>query len=326
MPSKYKIFDTSRLKLLPLSQRESLVNLSDLLEPGQVEEDFNHEALPILADRILTARSAGAAVVFMMGAHVIKDGLSRHVIDFIHRGLVNVVAMNGAGIIHDYELALIGATSEPVAKYIRTGQFGLWCETGNLNEIISKGAADGLGLGEAVGKEIAEGNYPHRDVSILAAGYQQDVPVTVHVGIGYDIIHAHPNFDASAVGQTSGRDFLIFARQIENLEGGVLLCFGSAVMAPEVFLKALSMARNVASQQGKQIAHFTTAVFDLVELPSDLSKTPPDTEPAYYYRPFKTILVRTVSDGGESFFIRGRHRKTIPALHREILKRLKQSG
>ncbi|MCD6378477.1 MAG: hypothetical protein J7L99_06490, partial [Planctomycetes bacterium] len=185
MPSRYKIFDTSRLKLLPLSQRENLVNLTDLLEPGQVEGDFDHKALPILADRIVAARSAGAAVVFMMGAHVIKDGLSRYIIDFIHRGLVDVVAMNGAGIIHDYELALIGATSESVAKYIRTGQFGLWRETGNLNKIISRGAADGLGLGEAVGKEIAEGNYPHRDVSILAAGYQQDVPVTVHVGIGY---------------------------------------------------------------------------------------------------------------------------------------------
>ncbi len=323
MASRYETFDTSRLNLKPLAERENLVHIADLLKPGQTDEPFEHESLDSLAERIVRSRGKGGAVVLMMGAHVIKDGLGRYVIDLMRRGLVDVVAMNGAGIIHDYELARIGATSESVPKYIRAGQFGLWRETGRLNDVVSAAADDGLGLGEAVGKEIAEGDYPHSDVSIFAAGYELGIPVTVHVGIGYDIIHEHPNFNASAAGAASGRDFLIFARVIEKLEGGVMLCYGSAVMAPEVYLKALSMARNVAASEGREIRHFTTAVFDLMALPADLTTTPPDTEPAYYYRPFKTILVRTVSDGGESFYIQGRHRATMPALHKQILARLK---
>lgn len=322
MPSRYETFDTSRLRLRPLCERDSLVDISSLLEPGQSDMPFEHKALAPLADRIVRSRSSGGAVALMMGAHVIKDGLSRYVIDLMRRGLVDVVAMNGAGIIHDYELALAGATSESVARYIRKGQFGLWSQTGRLNDIVAAAADEGLGLGEAVGREIAAGDYRHRDASIFAAGYELGIPVTVHVGIGYDIIHAHPNFNAAAFGAASGRDFLIFARRIEKLEGGVLLCYGSAVMAPEVYLKALAMARNVAEAEGRRICHFTTAVFDLMALPDDLTVTPPDTAPAYYYRPFKTILVRTIADGGESFYVQGRHRATMPALHRQIIARL----
>ncbi len=322
MTSKYEMFDISRVRLESIARREHLTRLADLLAPGEAPEPFNHPALGVLAERMLAARAAGSAVVMMMGAHVIKEGLSRYVIDLLRRGVVDVLALNGAGVIHDFELALVGATSEDVAKYIKVGQFGLWAETGRINDIVASAAAEGLGLGEAVGRAILRGDFPHRQVSILAAGYELSVPVTVHVGIGYDIIHAHPNFDAAAVGAASGRDFLIFARHIENLEGGVLLCFGSAVMGPEVYLKALSMARNVARQQGREIRHFTTAVFDLVSLPDDLSRTPPKSEPAYYYRPLKTILIRTVADGGESFYVRGGHRATIPALHREIVARM----
>jgi hypothetical protein len=197
----------------------------------------------------------------------------------------------------------------------------MWRQTGQINDIVAAGAAEGLGLGEAVGRDIARGDYPHRDVSILAAGYEAGVPVTVHVGIGSDVIHQHPNFDPAAFGACSGRDFLIYARVIERLEGGVMMCFGSAVMGPEVYLKALSMARNVARQQGRRIARFTTAVFDLRVLPDDTTRTPPKTEPAYYDRPLKTILVRTVADGGQSFYVRGPHRLTLPALHREIIAR-----
>ena len=159
------------------------------------------------------------------------------------------------------------------------------------------------------------GNYPHRDLSVLAAAYEANVPATVHVGIGYDILHQHPNFDGASAGECSYRDFLIFAHLVENLQGGRCCCFGSAVMGPEVYLKALSMSRNVARQQGRSINDFATAVFDIVALPEDLSHTPPMSEPAYYYRPFKTILVRTVADGGKSFYIRGEHRQTLPALY-----------
>ncbi len=326
MASKYETFDRSRLHLRPLAERQNLQDLSYILQVGQADQAFSHPALPILAERIVAAGARGSTVALMMGAHVIKEGLSRHVIDLMRRGLLDVVAMNGAGSIHDFEFACIGATSESVAEYIRTGQFGLWRETGEINEIVSAGAGEGLGYGEAVGREILRRKLPHRDVSILAAGYELGVPVTVHVGIGYDIIHEHPNFDAAAAGGASGRDFLIFARLIERLEGGVLLCFGSAVMGPEVYLKALSMARNVAAQQGRQIRDFTTAVFDLAELPEDLSTTPPRTAPAYYYRPLKTILIRTVADGGESFYVRGGHRATMPALHGQIVARLEGSG
>jgi hypothetical protein len=231
--------------------------------------------------------------------------------------------MNGAGPIHDFELALIGRSTESVARYIQEGQFGLWSDTGRINEAITAGAQDGLGLGEAVGRMIEEEQFPHRDISVLAAGYRLGVPVTAHVGIGYDIIHEHPNCDGAALGQTSYQDFLIFAQSVTHLQGGVLLNFGTAVMGPEVYLKALAMARNVAYRRGERINEFTTAVFDLVDLgEANIHAEAPKDDPRYYYRPYKTILVRTVQDGGESYYIRGDHRATFPALYREILREL----
>jgi hypothetical protein len=240
----------------------------------------------------------------------------------MERGLISHVAMNGAGPIHDWEFALIGATTESVARYIQTGEFGLWQETGRMNDVIRAGAAKGIGLGEALGREILEGDFPHKDVSILAAGVRLGVPVTVHVGIGYDIIHEHPNCDGAALGQTSYQDFLIFTESVTKLEGGVLLNFGSAVMGPEVYLKALAMARNVAHQEGRVIRHFTTGVFDLIPLEGDTRHQAPREDPRYYYRPWKTILVRTVADGGESFYIAGDHRITVPHLRRAALDAL----
>jgi hypothetical protein len=240
----------------------------------------------------------------------------------MERGLISHVAMNGAGPIHDWEFALIGSTTESVARYIQTGEFGLWQETGRMNDVIRAGAAKGIGLGEALGREILEGDFPHKDVSILAAGVRLGVPVTVHVGIGYDIIHEHPNCDGAALGQTSYQDFLIFTESVTKLEGGVLLNFGSAVMGPEVYLKALAMARNVAHQEGRVIRHFITGVFDLIPLEGDTRHQAPKEDPRYYYRPWKTILVRTVADGGESFYIAGDHRITVPHLRRAALDAL----
>jgi hypothetical protein len=207
-----------------------------------------------------------------------------------------------------------------VARYIQDGQFGLWADTGRINEAITAGARDGIGLGEAVGRVIEAEQFPHRDLSVLAAGCRLGVPVTVHVGIGYDIIHEHPNCDGAAVGQTSYHDFLILAHTISKLQGGVFLNFGTAVMGPEVYLKALAMARNVAHQRGEQINRFTTAVFDLINLSdADIHTEAARDDPRYYYRPYKTILVRTVQDGGESFYLRGDHRATFPALYRQAL-------
>src|SRR5437660_428602 len=165
-----------------------------------------------------------------MRAPVLRAGVARHLIDLMERGLVSHVAMNGAGPIHDWEFALIGATTESVARYIQSGEFGLWEETGRMNDAIRAGAAAGLGLGEAVGLAIQGGAFPHKDVSVLASGVRLGVPVTVHVGIGYDIIHEHPNCDGAALGQASYQDFLVFTQSVTRLESGVLLNFGSAVM------------------------------------------------------------------------------------------------
>ncbi len=327
MPSKYQVFDRGQLHLLPLEQRAHDMDLTRLLKVGEAPVPYENPRLPAVADAIAAAVARGSAVVLMMGAHVIKQGLSRHVIDLIRRGWVSVVAMNGACGIHDYELARIGATTESVPRYISQGQFGLWRETGEINDIVRRGNADGLGYGEALGAHVASAdNCPHKDISIFAGAYAAGVPATVHVGIGYDITHEQPNCDGAAIGEASYRDFLILTKVIENLEGGVVLCVGSAVMGPEVFLKALAMARNVATGQGRTIQHFTSAVFDLVPLGDDYRTEAPKDRPEYYYRPFKTVLVRTVRDGGQSHYICGDHRATIPALHKLLTQRTDQAA
>jgi hypothetical protein len=309
------LFDRSRLRLQPLARRQHDLDLSALLPLDAPPPAFSHPALPVLARALTQAQSQGSARILLMGAHVLRAGVARYLIDWMERGVLTHIAMNGAGPIHDWELALVGATTESVARYIQTGEFGLWEETGRMNDVTRAAAGRGQGLGEGLGQAILEGDFPHKEVSVLAAGACLGVPVTVHVGIGYDILHEHPNCDGAALGQTSYHDFLVFAEAVRHLEGGVLLNFGSAVMGPEVYLKALAMARNVAHQEGRQIRRFTTAVFDLVPLEGDTRRQAPKDDPRYYYRPWKTILVRTVADGGESYYIQGDHRVTVPALY-----------
>jgi hypothetical protein len=316
----YPLFDRDRLEIRPLSERIHDMHLDEILPLDAPGDPFDHPDLPLVAERIEAARANGAAVIVLMGAHVIKLGLSRFLIDLMTRGLVTHIGMNGAGPIHDYELALIGATTESVSRYIAEGQFGLWQETGRINDIVARGVRDGLGYGEALGREIVIGNYSYKDVSVLAAGYRLGVPVTVHVSIGQDIIHEHPNCIGAALGEASLRDFLIFTQSVVNLQGGVFLNLGTAVMGPEVYLKALAMVRNVARQEGRSVNKFTTVVFDLLDLGEDLQHEASKTDARYYYRPFKTILVRTVQDGGESFYMRGSHRGTLPALHRLLTR------
>jgi hypothetical protein len=308
--SKYEAFDRSRLKIQPLSARQHDLTVDHWLALGDVTPPFEHPDLATVASRI---GSSKASRILMMGAHVLRAGINRHIIDLLERGFITHIAVNGAGAIHDYELARIGATTESVERYIQTGEFGLWSETGELNDWIAEAARDKRGLGENVGRRIHESGYPHRNLSIFAAAWRLSIPITVHIGIGYDILHEHPNCDGAATGAATYRDFLIFARAVENLEGGVLLNFGSAVMAPEVYLKALAMARNVSPAP---IKHFTTAVFDLVPIQGDFRRQLPKSDPGYYFRPHKTILVRTVKDGGESFYFCGDHRATVPALWR----------
>ena len=320
MRSKYEVFDRSRLRVQPLADRAHDLRLEHWLGLDEEAPPFSHPGLAEVARRLLEARRRGSARILMMGAHLLRAGVSRHLIDLLERGLIDLVAMNGAGVIHDYELARIGATTESVARYVKSGEFGLWRETGELNDWIREAGEGGLGLGENVGRRMSESGFPHGDLSVLAAAYRLSVPATAHVGIGYDILHEHPSCDGAALGAASYRDFLVFARKVESLEGGVLLSFGSAIMAPEVYLKALAMARNVAHQEGRAIARFATAVFDLVPIQGDLKRELPKTDPGYFFRPHKTMLVRTVADGGESFYFCGDHRATLPALRRAVLE------
>lgn len=321
MSTRYRTFDRSRLRIRPLAERVHDLEASYWLGLDDDTPPFNHPDLPAVALRLQAARERGAARILFMGAHLLRSGVSRHLIDLVERGWIDHVAMNGAGLIHDYELARIGATTESVARYIQTGEFGLWNETGELNDWITAAARADQGLGEYCGQRLEASDYPYKELSVLRAAWNAGVPVSVHAGLGYDILHEHPNFDGAALGQASYTDFLILAANVERLEGGVALSFGSAVMAPEVYLKALAMARNVAAQEGREIRHFATAVFDLVPIAGDFRAELPRTDPGYYFRPHKTMLVRTVADGGESYYFCGPHRATFPALWRLLRDR-----
>jgi len=308
----FKQFDTSKLSILPLARREHNLDLS-VIKPLEAEKNIDPKFL-IMAEKIKQSKKRGASVVLMMGAHVLRSGVQRYLIDLMERGYISCIGVNGACAIHDFEFALIGKTTESVEKYITEGQFGLWEEVGRINDIIRLGAASKMGAGEAVGKTILENNFPYKDISVFAAAHKFKVPMTVHVGIGYDIVYEHPNCDGGAWGQTSYTDFLRLAHVLSNLDGGVIMNFGSAVMGPEVYLKALAMARNVKRQTGQKISNFTTLVCDLKPLPEDCHMEPSKKSPEYYFRPWKTMLARTVSDGGSSYYAQANHAESIPAI------------
>jgi len=322
----YEQFDRSRLIRKPLDQRTHDLDRSCLVFPDSPREPFANESIGPLAQSVVEAAGAGRTVMFSCGAHVLRTGNGPLLIDLMQRGLVNHVALNGAGAIHDFEMALIGQTTESVARYVRSGEFGLWNETGRINDAVTAGARDGLGFGEAVGRMIEDEAFPYRETSLLAAGVRLGVPVTVHVSIGQDIVHEHPNFDPAATGMATYADFLVYAQSITRLEGGVFLNIGTAVMGPEVYLKALTMARNVALQDGQSIGRFTTGVFDLLALDEHTDEEARKSDPRYYFRPYKTVLVRTVADGGTSHYVQGDHRQTIPALYDAIIERAEASS
>lgn len=313
--SRYRQFDRTQINLGHLSERGHDLTAETCLPLEPPTKPFESDELTAVGDAIRLARSENRPVIVMIGGHPIKLGLCRYLVDLIEKGWITHLATNGAGIIHDFELAMAGGTSEDVAKWIKVGQFGLWKETSLLNDVINESAARNEGLGEGVGRYMEETLFPQRKLSLANAGWRVGVPVTSHVTIGGDIIHSMPNCNGTALGQVSYTDFLIFVQSISNLEGGVFLNIGSAVTGPEVYLKALSMARNVSKQRGEEVRNFTTAVFDLVDLPKNWQDGPPGKDHAgYYYRPWKTILIRTVADGGRSHYVRGDHRQTIPNL------------
>ena len=315
----HQIFDRSKLKLRPLDERIHDLSIDALISIDADLESFDNPAIKPLAQAILDAQKKNASVILMYGAHVIRSGCGPHMIEMMKRGQISHLATNGAGSIHDFELSLIGQTCESVARYVSEGQFGLWNETGKINDVIAEGCAEGLGWGESLGRYIWENNLPYREQSVLAMAYKMSIPCTVHVGVGNDIIHEHPNCDGATLGQASYTDFLIYTQSVTKLEGGVFLNFGSAVTGPEVYLKALAMARNVAHQNGERIANFSTAVFDIIPVESnDLGTAPQKGDPRYYFRPWKTILARTVADGGKSYYVQGEHRLTLPHLARMV--------
>ncbi len=256
-----------------------------------------------IIDAVVAAVKAHRPVVFAMGAHVIKCGLSPVIIDLMEKGIVSAIALNGAGIIHDFELALAGKTSEEVEEGLSTGEFGMARETGEfLNGAIEKGVRDHLGIGAAVGRELINLSPAYLDYSLLAAAYRLKLPATVHIALGTDIIHMHPRAKGSALGEGSLRDFKIFASVISNLEGGVYFNIGSAVLLPEVFLKAITLVRNL----GYSVENFVTVNMDFIK----------------HYRPTQNVINRPVSGSGKGYALFGHHEIMLPLLAAGIIEEL----
>ncbi|MCD6416806.1 MAG: hypothetical protein J7M08_08955 [Planctomycetes bacterium] len=297
------MIDWSKLKTYPIAERKNLVSLEDFVHPDQSRVAWDNEEFGRLCRHISNAARDGRPVLLQFGAHVIKCGLGLVVRDLMERGFVSHVAMNGACVIHDFEIALIGETSEDVASGIEDGSFGMAEETGRfINETVN---ATGEGFGKAVGRRISTEQLPHRSHSVLAGAFEMGIPATVHVAIGTDIVHQHPTFDGAKTGAASHRDFETYIETVCGMSGGVLLNFGSAVILPEVFLKALSMSRNL----GHPVAPLYTASFDLRRDVED-----------YYFRPAKNVVRRPVSLGGEGFNFRVDHRQSLPSMHRKLIQ------
>jgi len=315
----YPSVDLTKVKTYPLVKRKNRVALEDLIFPTTTYGQFENPELLEVSSRIAEARKNGKPLIFMFGGHVIKRGLAPLVIDLLNCGVITHLASNGAATIHDFEIAFQGHTSEDVVKSLEDGSFGMAEETGLLmNLAIQRGANQGMGIGEALGRLIAEDpRFMYRENSVLYTSYKLGIPYTVHVAIGTDIIHQHPKADFAAIGWASGQDFKIFAKAVCDLEGGVFCNFGSSVIGPEVFLKALSIARNL----GNTVKVFTTANFDLIPL-GDYRKPVGDDEPDYYYRPRKNIVNRPVALGGRGYHITGDHRDTLPNLYHQIVAQL----
>lgn len=314
MAKKFKPLDLSKLKTYSLSDRPSKVKTDDFARIWQKGSSFRVflDSLPdILAGRdlrevisaIAAAHVDNRTIIFGMGAHVIKVGLNPIVIDLMERGLITAVAMNGAGIIHDAELAMIGQTSEDVASALGDGTFGMARETGNfLGEAIKTVKGHKTGLGEAVGQAIIDQQLPMMDQSILAAGVRLDIPVTVHVAIGTDIIHMHPGFDPQKTGAATHRDFRQFASIVATLEKGVYLNVGSAVILPEIFLKATTLVRNL----GYSLDEFTTVNLDFIK----------------HYRPLTNVIARPTTRGGQGIGIVGHHEILLPLIAAGVIELL----
>lgn len=305
----------NKVKTYSIRSRPSRVSKADFAKPAVKGRSFSGflsslpnilkaKDLASVADAVVKARSLKKSVIFMAGAHVIKCGLNPVIIDLIKKKVITCVCLNGAGIIHDFELSLAAKTSEDVGENLKTGKFGMARETAEfLNGAIAEGVLEGLGVGEAVARKISREKLPHKNLSLLYNAYKYGVPVCIFVAIGTDIIHQHPSFDAGLTAEGSLRDFHKLISCVAGLnQAGVVLNFGSAVIMPEVFLKALNLARNL----GNKVTDFTSANFDMI----------------YHYRPQQNVVSRPVSSGGRGFYLIGHHELMLPLLAQSIAERL----
>ena len=306
MKLPYEEFDLSGVRTYPLASRASKANAADFATPyragggvralvASFPDILAAADFKAVVAAIRDARAADRGIVWGLGAHVVKTGLAPIVIDLMERGFVSAVATNGAGVIHDFELALLGSTSEDVDEALGPGRFGMAEETGRLlNAAINEGVGRGLGIGQAVGERLRQLAPPHESLSIVAAAARLQIPVTVHVAIGTDIIHMHPDASGAALGEGSLRDFRYFVSNVARLGGGVFLNCGSAVILPEVFLKAVALARN----RGESLDRLTTVNLDFTRL----------------YRPQTNVVSRPVAGVGKGYSLVGHHEIMIPLL------------
>lgn len=338
---RYKAFDLSRVGTYPLGTRSNKVKLGDLVFPKDVDAlTFDlppevQDGVQAVAEAMVAARRDRKPVILFTGAHLIKNGLGPLLLDLVNRGCVTLVAGNAATSIHDFELALIGETSENVPAALDKGQFGMAYEFAYINFALSVGNRRKLGFGEVLGRMICDTEFCeqalslaskpdsaveflHPEVSVLAACYRRAVPFTVHVGIGTDVIDQHPSFDGQAKGGCSGRDFLLYTNEVAKLvRGGVVLNIGSAVTGPEVLLKAVSMAANVGSVPRGILA----ADFDLRE--HEPGQMIDEAAQGYYFRDQKSVVTRIPEAfGGRGLYIRGDQKQTVPLLYRQIVESL----
>lgn len=306
MKLPYEEFDLSGVKTYPLRSRPSKVSLAQFATPYKkgtgvggwlkslpgllAAQDFKDVVAAIVA-----AKRDGNAIVWGLGAHVLKTGLSPVLVDLMERGFVSAIATNGAGIIHDFEIALSGGTSEDVDASLGPGTFGMAEETGTeLNRAINEGVAQGLGLGQSVGKFLDAKKPSFAQISVAATAWRLKIPVTVHVAVGTDIIHMHPQASGAAIGEGSLRDFKYFVSAVSNMEHGVYLNCGSAVVLPEVFLKAVAIARNA----GRSLEGLTTVNLDFLR----------------QYRPLTNVVARPTAGSGKGYALTGHHELLIPLL------------
>jgi hypothetical protein len=306
MKKSFKPADLKKIRTCSLKKRKSLVQRDRLGSPCSASASFGEflDSLPgilaandfrEIAQRISCARRDKRVIIWGMGAHVIKVGLSAVLIDLMEQGFISCIALNGAGVIHDVEMAMTGSTSEDVAEELESGDFGMSGETASfINGAVARGVKAGYGLGESVGRALLKSKFPYVKESIIAAACLRSIPVTVHVAMGTDIIHMHPSCSGAAFGEGSHRDFRLLTTVVASLQGGAYLNVGSSVILPEVFLKALNVARNL----GNTVNNFTTVTMDFIR----------------HYRPMTNVVQRPVMKSGKGFALVGHHEIMVPLL------------